>query len=199
MPELLTVSVGLPGGAVVLPVGQPPDEVPAWADRTARERLGEDAAEPDVAAFARVLTGAALDAARRDLITALAFCPEPRAGELARIEVSSVGAPDGAGPLTVSDVAKVLAGPTPESVEPAEVELLDLPIGPAARVRRRFARAGAEGAPPLTTLAVSYAARPPETDRAVILFVSWQRGQLTPQLTELTDRLARTLRMVPVD
>ncbi len=222
MSDLLTVSVGLPAGAFVLPLDTPRDELAAWAERSAAGRLGEGAEASDVAALAGALVGAAEDARQRDLITALAFCPDPRAGELARIEVSSVGAPPEAASLTVRDMANYLSMPTARSTGPAEIEFGDLPIGPAVRVRHQFVTAppaDAENAADAADAAAAaaddddgedrgqgtivqtaaYAARPAETDRAVLLFVSWHALAYTDRLCALTDQLAKTLKMVPVD
>lgn len=210
MPEL-TVSVGVPAGAVVLPLTAPADEIPGWADRTARERLGPEAPEDEVAALASALGGAVADSRTRGPVTALSFCPDPARGELARIEVSVMRPPPEAAELSVRDLANYLAGPTPRSGAPADVAHGRLPIGPAVRVRHQYVTPrpadpqewedgdSGESGEQTVLQTVAYAARPAQTDHAVLLFVSWQALALGERLDALVDRLAETLRLVPVD
>ncbi|MEU6174345.1 hypothetical protein ABZ832_20795 [Streptantibioticus parmotrematis] len=219
MPGSLTVSVGVPGGAVELPLTLPTDGLAAWAEETARDRLGPEGEPRTVADLANALREATLDARRRGPVTALSFCPHPELGETARIEVSLI-APDAERPeLTVKALADFLATPTERSMHPATVDYGDLPIGPAVRVRHQYV-----GERPATRYAgddegvdaavepddgdpdegiivqtVAYAALPPGSRKAVLLFASWQALALDERLSELVDRLATTLRLEPAD
>jgi len=224
MSDELTVSIGVPRGAVVLPLDTPAADLVPWAEKAARGLLDPAADEADVTALAGALSGAAADARTRAPVTALSFCPDPAAGELARIEVSTLRPPPEAAELAVRDLARYLAQPTGRSIALADVLFGDLPIGPAVRVRQQYVAAsapagvpqdgadadrdaadgGADGREPedgtgTVLQTVAYAARPPGTDRAVLLFVTWQALAHGERLGELADRLAETLRMVPVD
>ncbi|PWI45970.1 hypothetical protein [Streptomyces sp. ICBB 8177] len=220
MPGSLTVSVGVPGGAVELPLALPTDELAAWSEETARERLGPEGGAEAVAELANALHEATLDARRRGPVTALSFCPDPALGETARFEISLV-APDAERPeLTVRALADFLATPTERSMHPATVDYGDLPIGPAVRVRHQYVvdrqptrnagagdDAGGTGQPDgddepgegVIVQTVAYAALPPGSRKAVLLFGSWQALALDERLSDLVDRLATTLRLEPAD
>ncbi len=209
MSDSFQVSIGVPAGAVVLPVERPEEEWSAWAEEAARLRLGPDADGSDVALFSEALRGALADAATREPVTALSFCPEPGAGELARIEVSTIApAAPGDPELTVEELGRFLSTPTGRSMQPAEILYGDLPIGPAVRVRHQYVvdrpaggtgdadeAAGGEDGEGNLLQTVAYAARPPQTEGAVLLFVSWQALAFTDRLGDLVDHLATTLRL----
>src|SRR6267378_1021941 len=86
-----TVTMGMPQGSVQLPVDSEhpehtTDDIRAWAVDAARARLQLGATDVHVAAFTNVLLEALVDARQRAPIIAFAFCPDPAAGELARVE-----------------------------------------------------------------------------------------------------------------
>lgn len=210
MSDHLTVSLGLPGGAIRLPLSAAPDELAPWAERAARERLGADADPAVVAAFADVLTSAANDARTRRAVLAMSFCPDPANGELARIEITGLtGFPDGS--PTIRDVAEYLARPTDRSTGPAEVVYGDLPIGSAVRVRHQYVTrstpspeeweggdSGDDGEGVIVQT-VAHGVLAPELAHPVVLFVSWQALAYTDRLNALADKLAQTMRVVPGD
>ncbi|MEU2778369.1 hypothetical protein ABZ646_37195, partial [Streptomyces sp. NPDC007162] len=142
MPEFAAATVRLrtPEHAVALPVRSSVD-LRVWAAETARGLVGRDDDEPRLLdALAAELREAAADSRERGPITALSYVPEPRLGELARIELSALVADDTYPEVTVDLLRSCLAAPTADSYRPPEAELRTLPAGPAVRVRHAYVR-----------------------------------------------------------
>lgn len=196
MPEFAAATVRLrtPEDAVVLPVRSSVD-LRAWAAETARGLVGRDDDEPKLLdALAAELREAAADSRERGPITALSYVPEPRLGELARIELSALVADDTYPEVTVDLLRNYLAAPTADSYRPPEAELRTLPAGPAVRVRHAYVRdVGRDG---LGTVleTCAYGIRADET-WGLVLLTSWQALAHTDTLCELTDELAKTVRV----
>ncbi|MEU5311126.1 hypothetical protein [Streptomyces sp. NPDC021562] len=196
MPEFAAATVRLrsPEDAVVLPVRSSVD-LRAWAAETARGLVGRDDDEPKLLdALAAELREAAADSRERGPITALSYVPEPRLGELARIELSALVADDTYPEVTVDLLRSHLAAPTADSYRPPEAELRTLPAGPAVRVRHAYVRdVGRDG---LGTVleTCAYGIRADET-WGLVLLTSWQALAHTDTLCELTDELAKTVRV----
>ncbi|MGW5654048.1 hypothetical protein [Streptomyces humi] len=196
MPEFAAATVRLrtPEDAVALPVRASVD-LRAWAAETARGLVGRDDDEPKLLdALAAELREAAADSRERGPITALSYVPEPRLGELARIELSALVADDMYPEVTVDLLRSYLAAPTADSYRPPEAELRTLPAGPAVRVRHAYVRdVGRDG---LGTVleTCAYGIRADET-WGLVLLTSWQALAHTDPLCELTDELARTVRV----
>lgn len=196
MPEFAAATVRLrtPGDAVALPVRASVD-LRAWAAEMARGLVGRDDDEPKLLdALAAELREAAADSRERGPITALSYVPEPRLGELARIELSALVADDMYPEVTVDLLRSYLAAPTADSYRPPEAELRTLPAGPAVRVRHAYVRdVGRDG---LGTVleTCAYGIRADET-WGLVLLASWRSLAYTDALCELTDDLARTVRV----
>ncbi|WP_046726467.1 hypothetical protein [Streptomyces humi] len=196
MPEFAAATVRLrtPEHAVALPVRTPVD-LAAWAAAAARGLVGPDGDEPKLLdALAHELREAAADSRERGPVTALSYVPEPRLGELARIELSALVADESHPRLTVDLLRRYLAAPTPDSYRPPEAELRTLPAGPAVRVRHAYVQdVGRDG---LGTVleTCAYGIRADET-WGLVLLVSWRSSAYTDALCELTDDLARTVRV----
>ncbi|MFF5143930.1 hypothetical protein ACFY6U_30070 [Streptomyces sp. NPDC013157] len=197
MPEFAasTVRMKVPGDAMSLPVRVPEVDLHAWAAEAAARRVGPDTPDPKLlAALAAELREAAADSRGRGPVTALSYVPEPRLGELARIELSALVADDTYPTLTVDLLQRYLAAPTADSYRPPEAELRTLPAGPAVRVRHAYVRdVGRDG---LGTImeTCAYGIRADET-WGLVLLTSWQVPAHTDALCELTDELARTVRV----
>ncbi|MFK0109206.1 hypothetical protein [Streptomyces sp. NPDC091217] len=196
MPEFASATVHLrtPEDAVALPV-RTSVELGVWAAAAARRLTGPDGAEPKLLdALAAELREAAADSRERGPITALSYVPEPRLGELARIELSALVADDTYPAMTVELLQRYLAAPTPVSYRPPEAELRSLPVGPAVRVRHAYVQdVGRDG---LGTVleTCAYGIRADEK-WALVLLTSWQAEAATDVLCELTDELAETVRV----
>ncbi|MGY5008768.1 hypothetical protein ACWCY6_11885 [Streptomyces sp. 900105755] len=197
MPEFAasTVRMKVPEDAVSLPVRVAGVDLHEWAAEAAARRVGADAFDPKLrTALAAELREAAADSRGRGPVTALSYVPEPRLGELARIELSALVADDTYPALTVDLLQRYLAAPTADSYRPPEAELRTLPAGPAVRVRHAYVRdVGRDG---LGTVleTCAYGIRTDET-WGLVLLTSWQAQAHTDALCELTDELARTVRI----
>ncbi|GGN28974.1 hypothetical protein [Streptomyces fuscichromogenes] len=196
MPEFAAATVHLrtPQDAVALPVRTSVDPA-AWAAAAARRLVGPDDDEPKLLdALATELREAAADSRERGPITALSYVPEPRLGELARIELSALVADDTYPTMTVDLLQRYLAAPTPVSYRPPEAELRTLPAGPAVRVRHAYVQdVGRDGLGTVTETC-AYGIRADEK-WALVLLASWQAQARTDALCELTDELAETVRV----
>ncbi|MEU2422897.1 hypothetical protein ABZ619_18065 [Streptomyces sp. NPDC007851] len=196
MPEFAAATVRLrtPVDAVALPVRSSVD-LRVWAAETARGFVGRDDDEPKLLdALAAELREAAADSRERGPITALSYVPEPRLGELARIELSALVADDTYPEVTVDLLRSYLAAPTADSYRPPEAEPRTLPAGPAVRVRHAYVRdVGRDG---LGTVleTCAYGIRADER-WGLVLLTSWQALAHTDTLCELTDELAKTVRV----
>ncbi|MBS2538214.1 hypothetical protein KGQ20_36230 [Catenulispora sp. NF23] len=192
----LNVTVGVPAGAIPLPINETGD-MTAWAESVARSRLPVDAPQAQLADFARMLLACTAESrARGPKIMAMAFCPDPSAGELARIEVSDM-APSAQWPdLNLKQLGEFFAGPLhPHALLPPETTSLELPAGPAVRVRQQFLTQLDEDQVGRVMETIVYAIRPPETSAAVVLTVSWQALYYGRALTELAEKLAQTVQL----
>ncbi|MGW7419750.1 hypothetical protein ACWGJB_06720 [Streptomyces sp. NPDC054813] len=197
MPEFAasTVRMRVPEDAVSLPVRVASVDLDAWAAEAATRRVGPDDGEPRLRrALAAELREAAADSRERGPITALSYVPEPRLGELARIELSALVADDTYPTMSVDLLRRYLAAPTPVSYRPPEAELRTLPAGPAVRVRHAYVQdVGRDG---LGTVmeTCAYGIRADET-WGLVLLTSWRALAHTDTLYELTDELAATIRV----
>ncbi|MBW8799483.1 MAG: hypothetical protein JF597_39680 [Streptomyces sp.] len=197
MPEFAasTVHMKVPEDAVSLPVRVAGADLHTWAAGAAARLVGTDTPDPKLLdALAAELREAAADSRERGPITALSYVPEPRLGELARIELSALVADDTYPAVTVDLLRSYLAAPTADSYRLPEAELRTLPAGPAVRVRHAYVRdVGRDG---LGTVleTCAYGIRADET-WGLVLLTSWQALAHTDTLCELTDELARTVRV----
>ncbi|WP_405870249.1 MULTISPECIES: hypothetical protein [unclassified Streptomyces] len=186
-----TVRMKAPDDAVPLPVREMVD-LASWAMDSARLRAGADRDEQLVEALAEELRLAAEDARTRGPITALSYVPEPRLGELARIELSALVADDTYPTMTVELLHRYLAAPTAVSYRPPEAELRTLPVGPAVRVRHAFVQdADRDGTG--TVMETCAYGIVPDDKWGLVLLTSWQAQAHSDSLCELTDRLAQTV------
>ncbi|MFL6110895.1 MAG: hypothetical protein ACJ786_06035 [Catenulispora sp.] len=191
------VTIGVPAGAIPLPVNEDGDMTP-WARSIASTRLPADATAEDVQRFADMLLGCTAESRDRGpKIMALAFCPDPRIGELARFEVADLHPSPRWPTLELKQLADFFAGPIhPAALVAPQVHYTDLPAGPAVRIRQQYVTAVGEDRTGRIMETVVYAIRPPETGAAVVLSVAWHALFYGERLMELADRLADSVRVV---
>ncbi|MEV0639651.1 hypothetical protein AB0I77_32895 [Streptomyces sp. NPDC050619] len=194
MPEFSasTVHIQAPDDAISLPVRELVD-LDSWAADAARRRVGaEERDERLVQALAAELRDAAADSRGRGPVTALSYVPEPRLGELARIELSALVADESYPTVTVDLLHRYLATPTDISFRPPEAELHTLPVGPAVRVRHAYVQeAGRDGTG--TVMETCAYGICPDEKWGLVLLTSWRALAHTDALCALTDGLARTV------
>ncbi|MFF4506628.1 hypothetical protein [Streptomyces sp. NPDC001401] len=193
MPEFSasTVRMQAPDDAVSLPVRELVD-LDSWAADAARLRVGQGGDARLIEALAAELREAALDARGRGPVTALSYVPEPRLGELARIELSALVADDTYPTMTVDLLHRYLTTPTAGSFRPPEAELRDLPVGPAVRVRHAYVQEPDRDGSGTVLETCAYGIVPDE-EWGLVLLTSWRALAHTDALCALTDSVARTV------
>lgn len=192
----LKVTAGVPGGAIPLPVNEDGD-MTSWARSTARARMPYESTEEDVEKFAQMLLDCTAESrARGPKAIAMAFCPDPALGEIARIELSTLEPSPRWPSLELAQLADFFAGPLhPHALVEPYVAGCDLPAGPAVRIRQQFVTDVDEDQVGTIIHSVVYAIRPPQTPSAVVLSVAWQALYYSEQLTELAHKVAETVRV----
>ncbi|MEU9899378.1 hypothetical protein AB0H67_38520 [Streptomyces phaeochromogenes] len=129
----------------------------------------------------------------------VAACYTDGGGFLAELVVSSY-AEDG------------VARPTPAEVEPMllqwsnvkvvgtpDVSHTDLAAGPAVRVQATLQAKRLFGIGSRLSESIRYAVFPPGTETIIEIATRWEVFERTEELTELTDELVATMRLVPLD
>ncbi|NUR02175.1 MAG: hypothetical protein HOY79_38270 [Streptomyces sp.] len=193
MPEFSasTVRMQAPDDAVSLPVRELVD-LDSWAADAARLRVGQGGDARLIEALAAELREAALDARGRGPVTALSYVPEPRLGELARIELSALVADDTYPTMTVDLLHRYLTTPTASSFRPPEAELRDLPVGPAVRVRHAYVQEPDRDGTGTVLETCAYGIVP-DKGWGLVLLTSWRALAHTDALCVLTDSVAQTV------
>jgi hypothetical protein len=193
MPEFSasTVRIQAPDDAVSLPVREPVD-LDAWSTDAARLRVGPCADGRLIEALATELREAAADSRGRGPVTALSYVPEPRLGELARVELSALVADATYPTVTVDLLHRYLATPTDISFRPPEAERRTLAVGPAVRVRHAYVQDADRDGTGAVMETCAYGICPDEK-WGLVLLTSWRALAHTDALCALTDSLARTL------
>lgn len=192
----LRISAGAPGGAIPLPINEEGD-MTSWARSTARSRMPYEASDEDIEQFAQMLLECTAESrARGPKIIAMAFCPDPTVGELARIEFSRMDPGPEWADLDLKQLANLFAGPIhPRALLEPNVTSRDLPAGPSVRIRQQFLTDVGEDHVGKVVHSIIYAIRPPAMGTAVVMSVAWQALYYSDQLTELADKLAETVRV----
>jgi hypothetical protein len=178
-------------------------DLDAWASDAARRRVGAvgagEVGEGDdrlLHALAAELREAAADSRRRGPVTALSYVPDPRLGELARIELSALVADDTYPTVTVELLHRYLATPTAVSYRPPEAEPRTLPVGPAVRVRHAYVQETDRYGTGTILETCAYGICPDEK-WGLVLLTSWHALAHTDALCALTDSLAGTVEVTP--
>ena len=197
----MRIGLSYPPGWVQLPVGtskklEGDKDLALWADRTAREML--PGSLPEAASDrARQLVHLTLGCrARRDR-SGLAFYPKDADGMVAMLDVKSY-APDRENPVVTLDLLEeIYAAHSVDTVGDIETARVELPSGPAVRVRgKRVEERDPTGQGTLME-GVTHAIRPPGFDGAVVAIMTWTAIQLGDRLAEMADAIAKTIRVTP--
>jgi hypothetical protein len=125
----------------------------------------------------------------------MSYVPEPRRGELARVELSALVADETYPAVTVDLLQRYLTTPTALSYRPPEAERRTLPVGQAVRVRHAYVQDADRYGTGTILETCAYGIRPeaPDTTWALVLLTSWRAAAYTDTLCALTDDLARTV------
>lgn len=190
------ITMDRPEIAIRLPINEDGD-LSVWAESTSRARQGYDAEEEDIKLFAAEILAAAADSSSRDVAMAYLLPDEVLPVEMARIEVVDVNPDEEIPEITLEWLEEIYSDPGLELTAPVTVWRGVLPAGPAVRVIRQVIEAGDEFGDGKLLHSVVYAVRPPQTDFAVVLSVTWSAVLLGEELLEMSDALAQTLQVVP--
>ena len=107
-------------------------------------------------------------------------------------------APDRENPVVTLDLLEeIYAAHSVDTVGDIETARVDLPSGPAVRVRgKRVEERDPTGQGTLME-GVTHAIRPPGFDGAVVAIMTWTAIQLGDRLAEMADAIAKTIRVTP--
>lgn len=162
-----------------------------WAPAAARELLGPQADTKLLDTYADALTDLAAGARERNVKLAYAWMPGTAGVALARIDVSMIRTSREYPALTLDTLEEQFAKQDASTTE-LEVNRVELPAGPSVRLRRQW-RGGDSLSD--TAVSVTYVCRPPEIKNAIVYTMYWSLADDGPQLTEIADSLAATLRI----
>jgi hypothetical protein len=163
------------------------------AERIAR-RYADEGEEADADAIARDLRGRAEDSREREPQFALALYLSGFSTSVAWLE-TEVWKPSEIMPdLSLDRLTEVLSH---QHFGPPDVRTVQTGVGPGVRIRQnirgeRLLRIG----PRQVLHTLTYAVRPEETDRAVVMRVSWRTAALDEPIESMADHAAETLTAV---
>ncbi|QKW09397.1 hypothetical protein HUT18_26415 [Streptomyces sp. NA04227] len=193
MSDLDVLGVSVPEDWVTLPL--PEDSVAAWARETSAELVERSRAAGyalDSRALRSDLKAWAKDSRRRDPFSASLLYPDGFESALALVEVTLLE-PGATGPrITLEGLAESFSA---QDFGPPEVSYVDLPAGPAVRIRQNFAAESSAGAedPKVLQETLTYGLIPHGSVCAVMLFASWTFPGIAPELEETIDEIARRM------
>jgi hypothetical protein len=165
---------------------------PGWATATASGLLGAEADLDFLKKCADTLADLAASARGRGVKVACVWIR----GSLwpaAQIGVSTVRVSRGQPALTLDTLGERFARRDDDATALLEFSLVELPAGPAVRLRREW-HDGGDG-PSDTVVSVTYVCRPPEIKDAIVYTMYWVLADDDPLFTEIADSLAVTLRI----
>ncbi len=163
-----------------------------WAATQARAILGPDSAPCAVSACTDMLTRLARSSRERGDKLAFAWFPEPGGSPVAQISVYALGS---AQELPTLDALEEKFGWRDSQTRSLEVERMDLPGGPAVRIRREQAIGdGGDGSSDVV-VSVTYAILAPQLNSALVFTMFWTLSDDEPTFSEIADSTAKTLRV----
>ncbi|MFF5102116.1 hypothetical protein [Streptomyces sp. NPDC000134] len=193
MSDISTCGIVCPTDWVPLPL-EPTDDVRSWAKETATllwERGKAAGHELDKRVLRKNLRARADDSRGRDPFYAFAYYPDGFDTALALLEVDLIH-PDTTVPelsldwLTDTFSAHDFGAP--------DVRRVDLPAGPAVRIRQNFAADDRPpGGPGILMETLTYGIRPTGAEAAVMLLGSWTIPGIAEEIEEAIDSMAQTV------
>jgi hypothetical protein len=194
MSDIRSCGIVCPTDWVPLPL-EPSDDVRNWAKRTEAElhERGKAAGyELNKRTLRRDLRNRADDSRGRYPFYAFAFYPDGFDSALAVLEVDLIH-PDATVPhLTLDWLSKTFSA---QDFGPPEIDHMDLPLGPAVRIRQNFApgRFSLGWQPGILLETVTYGILPTGAESAVLLLMSWSVPGVSEELEDAADSIVRTL------
>jgi hypothetical protein len=185
-----------PEGWVQLPTDgdDKPDD---WAQRTARETLGEQAFPERMEARTADLIRLVNNARARNDWYGFAYYPSFAPSMVALLDVKAYVPGRRYKTMTIEVLEEIYGGPSADTVGDSTVEREQLPGGPALRIRRMRAEAGDPTGQSIIIEGVTHAIHPPGIDGAVEVAMTWTVLQLGDKLAAMADAIAKTVRVTP--
>ncbi|GAB2982119.1 hypothetical protein GCM10023080_055400 [Streptomyces pseudoechinosporeus] len=118
---------------------------------------------------------------------------------LANLKVDSYGEEGVPRPTPAEVQPMLLDWANAEVASEPEITYLNLPVGPAVRVQAMLKAKRLLGFGRRLSEFVKYAVFPPGLNSLIVVTVTWEAVQKTEELTQLTDELVSTMRLVPLD
>lgn len=195
-------------GWVRLPVDQPKStglfsavrgrntghDLTGWAATAARDLLGPPADPEALSAQTENLARLASDARERGAKLACAWIQAEPAGTVAQLNVSTIHRARQQ-PAPQLDALEELFARRDAKTTELEVSRVELPAGPAVRLRREWYEEGGS-TPADAVVSVTYVCRPPQIKDAIVYMMYWVLADDDPLFTEIADSLAETLRII---
>lgn len=167
-----------------------------WAAARARETLGPDAAADLSSAYAELLTRLSRGGRERGEKLAFVWFAEPDGPPVTRMSVSEFRPASG---TPTMDILREEVGSRDDQTRSLVVEPVDLPAGPAVRVRREqsVGDGAAEANDPSNIVAsITYGLLPPQLKTALVFTMFWTLDDDQPVFTTIADSSAKSLRIV---
>jgi hypothetical protein len=197
----MKIGLSYPPGWIQLPVGtskklEGDKQLEAWAEHTASAML--PGASPEaVSERARQLVHLTVGCRARHDRSGLAFYPKSADGMVAMLDVMSFAPDRDNRVITLDLLADIYTRPVADAVGGVYSTRVNLPSGPAVRVRSMHVEEPDPTGHGTITEGVTHAIRPPGFDSAVVATMSWTALQLGDKLAEMADAIARTIRVTP--
>lgn len=197
----MKIGLSYPPGWIQLPVGtskklEGDKQLEAWAKHTASAML--PGASPEaVSERARQLVHLTVGCRARHDRSGLAFYPKSTDGMVAMLDVMSFAPDRDNRVITLDLLADIYTRPVADAVGDVYSTRVNLPSGPAVRVRSMHVEEPDPTGHGTITEGVTHAIRPPGFDSAVVATMSWTALQLGDKLAEMADAIAQTIRVTP--
>lgn len=200
MTDYLHIQMAYPPGWVQLPVADSTStrrdrELDAWAAGKAREMLGQNAPAEDVSQRARDLAELTVACRIRRDRYGVAYYPPGQPGLIAMLDVKELSPSREHGQISFGLLHQIYAQPTADTVGDIESSEVDLPAGPALRVRRKQVEEPDPAGQGTLTESVTYAIHPSGLADAAVMTMSWTSAHVGDELAEMADAIARTIRI----
>jgi hypothetical protein len=197
----MKIALSYPPGWVQLPVRpgkklERDKELDAWADSAARKMLGGAPSE-QVSRRVRDLAELTISCRARKDRYGFAFYPPGAQSLVAMLDVNSLASDRENPVITLDLLEQIYATVSPDTVGDVDTARVDLPSGPAVRVRSRRVEERDPAGQGTLTEGVIHAIRPPGFDGAVVATMTWTALQLGDKLAAMADAIAKTIRVTP--
>jgi hypothetical protein len=189
-------------GWVQLPVLDNPDKfahdrkVQAWSERQARAMLGEDAGRDQLRERPTSWPHRPTRPGPATPHTGWLYSMPTAPGPLAFLDVLR-GVPDRHvyPELTFDALREVYATDSAGTLGAIDTQQVELPSGPALRVRRQRAEPGDPTGQSTVMEGVTYAIRPPGINDAIVVTMTWAALQYGDRLAKMADAIARSVQV----